>query len=374
MEEAYREVIWQLPDNYLSYEQFLVAVSRVDMKSSPGWPYVKEGSTNAQILQWNGFTCSEYALGRMWNEVNHYLQSDEPIVLSCFIKSEPHKISKVQEGRWRLIMASPLHVQIVWNMFFMYLNDLMVKKAYHIPSQQGLVLPNGGWKAYLDQWRSKGYDVGLDKQAWDWTAPIWLISMCLELRYRLCRGRMRGQWYNIARKLYRDMYDNPTIMLSNGQVYYQTIPGIEKSGCVNTISDNSFMQIGVHVLVCLDLGLPLYPLPVAVGDDTLQCASQTADVEAYAKFGAIVKSASAGIEFVGHEFTTNGPVPLYLGKHVVKSMHVADEYLPEYLDMMCRMYCKSPIFSYWACLANELNCPVFSQDYYSRWYDYESRF
>ncbi|APG75841.1 hypothetical protein 2 [Hubei sobemo-like virus 47] len=371
MEEAYRPVVWRLPDDFMSYERFLIAVSRLDMSSSPGYPYVKEHSTNRQVMEYDGFKCSDYALARMWTALNAYLDGQTELYLSCFIKSEPHKMAKVEEGRWRLIMASPLHVQICWNMLFMYQNDLEISKCYEIPSQQGIVLPGGGWKVYLKQWKSRGYDTGLDKSAWDWTAPNWLIDLDLDFRRRMGRGSRMDDWWKIARKLYDDMFVSPLILLSSGALYKQIVPGVMKSGCVNTISTNSHMQVMVHILACWEQGVDYEPLPVCCGDDTLQRKAQAVDVGAYEKFGAIVKSASEDMEFVGHDITDAGPVPLYLGKHVVKAMHVPEAYLDDYLDSMCRMYCKSPVYEFWDDLAFDCGVAVYSQEYYRRWYDYE---
>lgn len=373
-EEAYKSCVWELPDDYLSYLNFLKAVQRLDMKSSPGWPYVQTYRTNADVLGWNGVVCDEYRLNYVWYELQKYLEDPSDLTLSCFIKMEPHKIEKVLENRWRLIMASPLHVQLLWHMMFDYMNDLEIKETYNIPSKQGLVIPNGGWKTFLMQCKANGFDTGLDKRAWDWNVPYWLILLDLRFRYRMGRGRYMQEWLSLANKLYEAMFKNPIIMLSDGHMYKQLYGGIMKSGCVNTISTNSHLQIFIHILVCLMSGESIYPLPYAVGDDTLQKLLQAISLALYARFGAVVKSASDGLEFVGHEFTDKGPIPLYFAKHYAKCMHVKDELLPEYLDSMCRMYCKDKMYDFWSDLASDLNINVYSREYYEYWYDNEEVF
>lgn len=344
------------------------------MKSSPGWPYLCEATTNGNFLGWNQIDFDPLKIERLWFDVRTYLENPVQITLFCFVKLEPHKISKIRENRWRLIMASPIHVQVVWTMLFGYQNDLEIQQCYHIPSQQGVILPGGGWKLFLEQWRSRGYDTGLDKSAWDWTFPYWLIELDLDFRRRMGRGAKMGSWWEIASKLYNDMFVNPWVLLSNGAFYEQVYPGVMKSGCVNTISSNSHAQVMVHILVAASTGSPMYPLPVCCGDDTLQRKDQATDLEAYERFGAIVKSASEGLEFVGHEFISCGPVPLYLGKHLVKSFHVDDRNVSDYFDSMCRMYCKSPLFDFWSSYARFSGVNVYSREYYNHWYDNEKVF
>lgn len=373
MEEWYREATWVLPDDWNSRDRFESLLHRIDLKSSPGWPYVREASTNGMFLGWDGIKFDPYAVDRLWFEVLRWMEgTDEDLILSCFIKLEPHKPSKVEEGRWRLIMAGPLHVQMVWHMLFSYQNDREIEKCYYIPSQQGIVLPGGGWKTYTELWKSRGYDTGLDKSAWDWTAPIWLIDLDLRFRFRMGRGKNMDAWLKVATRAYDEMFRNPVIMMPNGRCFRQTIPGIMKSGCVNTISSNSHMQVMVHILACIYSGVDVYPFPVCCGDDTLQRKQQAVDLEAYKRFGALVKSASEGLEFVGHEFTSVGPVPLYLEKHLAKCLTVKDSELREYLDAMCRMYCKSNVFDFWSWLAEDLGVAVYSKEYYNFWYDNET--
>lgn len=369
MEKAYQPVVWNLRDDFLSFENFYFCLRRLENDSSPGYPYMREGKTIGDWLGWDGVWYDEIKIERLWFELNSYLEGGE-LVLRMFIKEEPHKQEKVQQNRWRLIMAAPLPVQMLWHMLFSDQNDLEIEKAYDIPSQQGFVPVRGGWKVFLRQWQERGYDTGLDKKAWDWNVPGWLMDMDLEFRYRLCRGKQKQKWLGIARRLYDDMFVHPKIVISDGRVFQQKYPGIMKSGCVNTISTNSHMQVMVHIGACYLQGVSPYPLPVCCGDDTLQRLDQAVDVETYARFGAVVKSASDGLEFVGHEFTVNGPWPLYFSKHVAKFKTVSDECLADYLDSMARMYCHTPMFEFWSEMAVRLGVSILSQEYYLYWYDY----
>lgn len=374
MEKCYKGTVWTLPDDYLSYETFVVALMNLEFQSSPGWPYLFQKPTIGEWLGYDGFVFDEYQVNSLWCDVQAVIRGEYEPEFRVFIKREPHSLRKAMEGRWRLIIASPLCVQVVWQMLFKYQNDLEINMAYDIPSQQGMILCGGGWEMYLSSWKARGYNTGLDKSAWDWTAPYWAISLDLEFRRRMARGRKVVEWYGLAKKMYDDMFVSPVLRLSNGKRFRQLYPGVMKSGCVNTISTNSHMQVMIHFLACWDQNVSPFPVCVACGDDTLQMLEQAGDVDSYRKYGALVKSASDGIEFVGHDFCKGKPEPIYLGKHFEKFKHVSDEIMPQYLDSMCRLYAHSDNFIIWEELARRMGVldQCLSREAYQFWYDHET--
>nr|QLL27740.1 putative RdRp [Leveillula taurica associated sobemo-like virus 1] len=342
------------------------------MSSSPGYPYTSQAPTNGEWLKWNGVEADPFQLDVLWHDTQVVLSGQWDTVLKCFIKREPHKLSKVEEGRYRLIMASPLCVQMAWHMLFDFMNDLEIKEAYNIPCQQGIAMVGGGWKAYKKQWESIGTTHALDKKAWDWTAPYWTILMDLELRYRLGRGDHMNRWYVIAKILYDQMFEHPKILTSGGIMLRQVVPGIMKSGIVNTISTNGHCQCFIHAAVCLMLGLPFKPWPRCCGDDTLSHLLHCCDLGAYNRLGVKIKSVSDTMEFCGHEFRDSGPVPLYWLKHLKKLQFVSDDVLPQYLDSMARMYVHTIHYDFWERIARLLGCPLqLSKAAYLYWYDFE---
>lgn len=287
MEEAYAPAVWRLPDDYLSYEAFERALRRLDNTSSPGYPYLRRAGTVGEWLEFDGIWYSQRRVDELWYEVGQLIDHVGELVLRVFVKEEPHSLKKVREERWRLIMAFPLSWQVLGHMLFCYGNDAEIECCYDIPSQQGLRMTGGGWKQYRDQWESRGYDVGLDKSAWDWHCPYYIMNWDLELTTRLGRGRKMAEWSTHARWFYDWGYVRPYIILSDGSIFQQIVPGVMKSGSVKTISTNSKGQIMMHVLGCRREGLELYPLPVAVGDDTLQREGNTPSLETFAELGLL---------------------------------------------------------------------------------------
>nr|QED21502.1 RNA-dependent RNA polymerase [Mycroft virus] len=377
MEEAYSCTKTKIPEDVFEYSSFMRAVRRLDNSSTPGYPFTKEFPTIGKWLgadEFGGY--DDFQLQRLWYMVRMAMDGDMDYLHSCFLKEEPHKMSKVREDRWRLIIAFPLHIQILWHMMFDFINDIEIEKAYEIPSQQGLRLHAGDWKIFLNQWKKKQLVAGADKRAWDTTVLEWEVWWEFEIMCRLVYGTNKLEWMRLARQLYHAAFVNARIMFSNGKIYLQVVGGWMKSGCVRTIHINSHLQIIEAAILAFELGLEITRNDiVSVGDDTL-VKKLLALVEEYKRLGTIVKSMTWGIEFVGLEFSEMGPQPLYLQKHLYNCMYIkasyGDQLLLQYLDSMLRYYAYSNhrfIWRYVACRAG-IEHLLYSDEYYLEWYEY----
>lgn len=337
-----------MPDDFLSRERFNSAVAGLDMQSTPGYPYMKEAPTVGEWLKCDFIgDFDPLRMERLWYDTCKVMRDEERVILRVFIKQEPHSYAKLDAGRFRLILCSPLSVQVAWQMLFAYHNDVEIAKARVLPSQQGFGLVGGDWKYYYQSWVDRGMTYAMDKSAWDWTAPYWALRLDLEFRYRMGRGAMMDRWREIAEILYRQMFERPEIILSDGSVYRQIVPGIMKSGCVNTISTNGHCQGFVHCVVCYRAGVNPHPLPRVVGDDTLSRREHAVLSGGYAEFGVIVKEVVPRIQFVGYEWSRKGLEPLYFSKHVSRFRHIEQQILREYLDSIMRMYVHSRHYEFW---------------------------
>lgn len=310
---------------------------------------------------------------RLWYDVQQVLDGTFDTFYRVFIKMEPHKIKKCQDKRWRLIIAAPLSVQIAWHMLFDYGNDVEIANSFELPSQQGLKVIGGDWKRYLAMWKAKSLVSSLDKSAWDWTAPYWAILTDLRLRFRLARGNQKQQWFEVAQRLYDDMFKHPKVVTTEGYVLRQVHPGIMKSGCVNTISTNSHCQVFLHLAVMLRLGENYYPLPACLGDDTLNAPWHVENhhLEAYRELGVQVKTVNDVIEFAGHTFKSTGPLPTYKNKHLMRFLYQEDSVLEEYTNGMMRMYVHDDdMYAFWERMNHALGfTPQNSKEYIRYWYD-----
>lgn len=374
MEKAYRGCAVNI-DNFDSFQSFMDAVARLDKTSSPGYPFMMEKPTIGEWLGFNGCTYNEFQIMLLWNKVTDLMNSqDNDILWRVFIKQEPHKIAKIENKRYRLIMSPPLHVQVLWQMLFSKQNDIEIARSYYIPSQQGIIMPYGGWKKYYSQWLHQGTVCGTDATAWDWTFPGWMILLDLRFRKSMIRGleKYTNKWERLADRLYQDAFRDCKIIFSSGRIFQQTFWGIMKSGCVNTISTNSHGGFIYHILYCLDTRTSLYPLPKCVGDDQLQHQKHLQDVSVYEKYGKIIKSISDTIEFVGHEFHETGPRPMYIFKHLYNLMYQDENLVNETLDSYFRLYANYDYgFDLFTDISTRLglseNFP--SRRWYKRWYN-----
>lgn len=354
-----------------TYENFMRVVRSLDYTSTPGVPFMRTAPTIGDWLGFDGVTYRTDRLEELWYRVQDLINSDlDSSVWRCFIKMEPHKVSKKETKRWRLIMAAPLDLQVYWQMVFAFQNEVEINQAPNIPSQHGMVIPYGQWKYYYSQWKSQGLTFGSDKTAWDWTCPYWAIRLDLELRKRLSDNG--NDWREAADKLYANAFVKCKIMLSNGTIYQQEVPGVMKSGCVNTISINGRCQAMLHVLYSLRKNIPIEPMLKSVGDDTLQAEQHAEDIELYSTFGVKIKTVTEGYEFVGREWNDEGPKPMYTGKHLFNLLHCKDENLQSTLDSYLREYVNTTheynLFWY---VAQELGESVYlkSRRYYKLWLD-----
>lgn len=337
LEEAFGPARWEIPDDFMSYEHYERVVQDLDWTSSPGYPYLLNAPTNGSFFQVQNGIPSEEAKHRVWQLLTQRLldRSCDPIRL--FIKPEPHKVAKIETGRFRLISAVSVVDQIIDSMLFGEMNKNMVRHCLEIPSKFGWSPYVGGWKVVPQ----KG--LAIDKSSWDWTMQGWLFQIILELRSRLCLtvGKRHKLWQELASWRYEALFGSPEFILSNGLVLQQSQPGVMKSGCVNTIADNSIAQVVLHLRVCLEMGIPAGWI-WSMGDDTLQEplrdeGSYLASLSRY----CIVKESTHLIEFAGHQFRKDSIEPSYFQKHCFNLLHADSDVVADLAVSYALLYHKS---------------------------------
>lgn len=377
-EQALHPASYFLPPDYLSRERFSYILTHLNYRSSPGYPYCLEASTIGDWLKYDGLAFDWFQTERLWHDVMQIVNAeDDGFVLKAFIKMEPHSVVKIAQGRWRVIMCFPLHYQVLWKMLFDYGNEQFLQASYDIPIQHGLKLVGGDWKLYRKQWVHLGLNAGTDISAFDWCVTLRKMRLVYELRRRLAKGPHVGEWFSLASRLLDAMFIRPRVVFPDGSVGVITVPAVQKSGSPNTISDNSLLRLIEAVVVSLQNGFRVYPLPRTVGDDALEKVTLTDEYvdlmrRAYRLRGWRLKQVIPGLEFVGHEFKATGPVPLYVGKHFWRYMFMDPQLIPEFLESMARLYPHSPLFSVWQRVAERHGVKLMSQSYYVTWYNTES--
>lgn len=273
------------------------------------------------------------------------LMSGEEIAddIKLFVKPEPHKLAKIDEGRLRLISGVSMIDAIIDKMLFGCIFDQALRAVGRTPALVGWTPLNGGHRLILDQFPAGV--VSVDKSAWDWSVPAWLVDIWEDFILEMFSGY--PDWYiKLVRVRFLMLFER-AVFKCGTERREQGVKGVMKSGCFLTLLLNSLGQIAVHVLACYRLGLnPKESMPYAYGDDTVQNACF--DVESYAEelrklgFKTKVQPVAKHIEFVGFLMDSERVVPAYWLKHLFRIKYLDEPLAIETLESLQLLYRDEP--------------------------------
>lgn len=287
-------------------------------------------------------------------------EADQEADLMCdpikvFIKDEPHKLTKIQQRRMRVIWCLSLVDQVVDRMLFIPWLDAELQNVDKVTSKAGWSpLPCG----FRDLIRRFPEAIAVDKTAWDWTMPDWCVRMyfrvkCHQMNVRnpLYMGVCRLRFEQVLGSLCR-------VRMPDGLNLRQKGLGIMKSGWLMTLSMNSAAQMFQHSLAMIRLtqecryeDLPNLGI-WAMGDDVIMDVPPPYyDINDFCYYynvylettGCVVKHVYANREFSGFMFLSmNNVTPLYGEKHkfLLKYLKPADE--QDTLMSYALLYSKTP--------------------------------
>lgn len=353
MEEWFAPARWSIPTDFLEYSHYKRVVMSLDWTSSPGYPYMRNATTNGNLFSVvDGVPCEDKLL-YYWAFVQTKIQENFPDKIRLFIKPEPLKESKIRNKQYRLISSVSIIDQIIDHMLFADINQKLISHHAELPTMVGWSQYNGGYRLIpRTPW------IAIDKTKWDWTVKTWMLEIELELRIRLCNN-MTPRWLELASWRYKSLFEHPEFICSNGYTFRQRKEGVMKSGCVNTITTNSIIQVILHVRACLETNQDIYPILV-MGDDTLQHPLD--DLKSYLdKLGefCLVKHHKHANEFAGMEFHRNGNVePLYKGKHAFTLLHMDPKYIQEVASSYSLLYQRSNRKQFMRQLFNDMGITI----------------
>nr|UGO57552.1 MAG: hypothetical protein [Riboviria sp.] len=325
---------WTIPEDFLRFSHFERVVDQLDMSSSPGYPYMTQYSSNALFF---GVVDGVKDEGRKWSifkMVTEQLQARVSDPIRLFIKPEPHKQTKIDNRAYRLISSVSVVDQIIDHMLF---DDFNLK----IQDNHIYQVPQVGWAPVKQGWMHvPTTGVAMDKSGWDWTVLPWILEMILELRIALCVN-MTEEWKDLASWRYQQLFQQPLFVTSGGHLLKQKQPGVMKSGCVNTISDNSMAQDLLDKVVECRTGIHSDWM-MTMGDDTYQSVPSdiklyVAELSKYCKVKDVVFAA----EFAGFRFDLNWIEPLYTAKHCYTLLHLEDSLAEETAAAYALLYHRS---------------------------------
>lgn len=326
---------WSIPSDFMERSHYERVLKRLDWTSSPGYPYMRSGPTNGDLFRVVDGIPDPARVEHFWQIVQQQILTGNADPIRLFVKAEPHKLAKIENGRYRLISSVSVVDQLIDHMLFGDFNQVLIDECVFIPSKAGWSQYGGGWRMMpREPW------MALDKSSWDWTVHGWLVDMVLAFRAQQCNN-MHDRWMQLARWRYERLFGDPVFVTSGGLLLRQKQPGVMKSGCVNTISDNSIMQVILHLRVSYEMGVEPGPI-YTMGDDTLQAPVERLDdyMRAISQF-SIVKEMTLENEFAGCRFHGRRVEPLYRGKHAFNLLHLNGDYVQQIADSYVLLYHRS---------------------------------
>jgi hypothetical protein len=197
-------------------------------------------------------------------------------LIRIFVKQEPHKRSKIEAGRWRLIWSISLVDQCVERVMWTVHTKREIKCWETIPSKPGMGSSDEQIAALAEQIaeirnaKTGGVNgslvdrdvVASDMELAEWLLFCGLMSCLKEYDYPIDSDFTR---IHFAR---HKLGCRPLVVLSNGMVYETLIPGLMLSGRYVT----SFMNSRVYVFGSFLRG----ERAMCMGDDTIE--SNTTDM------------------------------------------------------------------------------------------------
>lgn len=326
------------------------AVDDLDSSSTPGYcDMARFGPDNGTILKMAmGLRGREYDQERLdylyafvKDRINNLLEGiDESDDIKVFVKQEPHKKSKIAEGRFRIISAVSLVDTMIDRILFQDLMKTAVGQLYQTPGWIGFTPLLGGHRVIRAKFPKGG--IAIDKSAWDWTVQPWMIPAWRDLLFELRPGSC-PTWRRLVDCRLRQLYCVPTFRFSDGSICRQPSVGIQKSGCYLTLYLNTISQTLVHHLADPTSKVSQ---PICFGDDTFQAHPVTGEYLENLSRYCIVKEAvncENFVEFAGYYMYKESFQPAYWQKHVYNLDHADVSVLPDQLVSYCYIWQYNPM-------------------------------
>lgn len=239
--------------------------------------------------------------------------------IRLFVKNDPHKLAKLNDGRVRLIFSISTIDNIIARLGCALQNNTEISLCDSIPSKPGMGLDDVGTKKlyhYVEQMLREGPLDSSDLQGFDFSVTEHDLQMDLERRLDLNSGRgtvwervMRAHYYCMSRKV---------MVLSDGSMYQQIDYGLMPSGWYNTSGSNSTIRIYNHSYIAVKQDQK--PCAVAMGDDCAEKRLKNAKDE-YRRLGKIltdhVNLDLEDFEFCSTQFVHGKGRPVNVDKQIV---------------------------------------------------------
>nr|UHS71579.1 MAG: putative RNA-dependent RNA polymerase [Barnaviridae sp.] len=297
--------------------------------STPGVPYCRLGSTNAQVLESHDEQVRRWVAERFVRIVEAgesiFTMSAEELVqkgirdvVRMFIKDEPHSDAKIAEGKLRLIAGVALVDQFFERKISGLQNSAEIANWEQCPSKPGIGLDDDGLRSVAAQIQREETDTETDVSGWDWSVQQWELDDDAECRRILARTEKKSL-LDFLLRVQAYCVGHSVLCLPTGELIAQEEGGVQLSGSYNTSSTNSRMRVLVSLNARLQKArengnsLPglvdngrLYGRVrvIAMGDDSVEKGFEGIK-EALESMGHKVKMVKRNESFVGTSFCSH---------------------------------------------------------------------
>ncbi len=306
----------------------------IKLDASPGVPFVQIGNTNGRVFDLMGDDFDEMVLDRIESRLYYYdeiseMSREQRIELSLcdpvrvFVKDEPHKVSKLLEGRVRLIMSVSLADKMIEMLLSRHLHKLEIQNWRTIPSKPGIGFTHSMNREVYEDIVSHPDMAFADISGWDWSCKPWLMVECAEGKIDLC-DNPSDVWVKLVR-LEPVIESQSVYQFSDGLLVYPNFKGIVNSGKYKTSRDNSWMRVFLATLVGSSY-------VIAAGDDTVEAFVEDAKAK-YLRYGWVLKDYQLvvnGFEFCSRWYQNTGSFPLNVDKMLMNLFHTKPQTWEEY--------------------------------------------
>lgn len=294
--------------------------------SSPGVPYSFVASTNGELFDKYGDLVESEVFDRVVLRLNTSLDdfeklSGEQLIdrglvdpVRIFVKNEPHKLKKLNEGRVRLIHSVSVVDKLIEMVLIRHLTKLEIANWFRIPSKPGIGFTKEDNDCVFDDVINKLPMSATDVEGWDWNVDYWQLKDDAEMVIKLCNNPS-PQWCHLIR-CGAILEGKSVYQFSDGVMVKNNFLGLVNSGKYKTSSGNSRMRTKLATLVgakhC-----------IAAGDDAVESTVDGA-LEKYSKFGFKIKAYDEvcdSFEFCSRVYQSDRSWPLNAGKMLMNLLH-----------------------------------------------------
>lgn len=321
-------VKFKLSYSDLSYETISNLVTKfinrnIKMDASPGIPYSMRFSTNQQFINDSKDVIVDLVYSRVCARLFNYSPDMTPFEMvsnnlcdpvKIFVKQEPHKKRKLDEGRVRLIMSVSLIDKLVEMVLVSDLKEKEIANWMKIPSKPGIGFNEEGVQVIYTSAMAMKRPVATDVSGFDWHVQQWMLDADADLNIRLCENSF-VEWKTLMERT-AVIEGNSLYCLSNSKLLELKVKGIQNSGKLKTSMSNS----KIRCLLAEMVGSTNYH---AMGDDDFEEWVEDA-FNKYADLGMDLKNydeVSDRFEFCSKLYTKDGAYPVDYAKTLMNYLH-----------------------------------------------------